>query len=200
MKSIPRSEPATVDPNCAAPGLDPDWCDRCKHGFVRLDSGLCSDICPPEGYFLIPAANGGQSQCGRCYYACKTCSGPNDYECKSCFGDAELDADSETDREYCYNKSLIYKVFSSSRWYYVLSAGFLINFIIVVILVVYIMRWRRGVRTRVQSSMMEKSKYNAPDAAAAVTLPYRDYDSSSEEAEGLFSKPYRDHDDDDVEK
>ncbi len=46
--------------------------------------------------------------------------------------------------KYCYNKSLIDRVFSSTRWYYVLSMGVVINFAIIVILVIYIVRWRRG--------------------------------------------------------
>ena len=59
----------------------------------------------------------------------------------SCFGDAELE---ESDaHKYCHNKSLINKVFSSTRWYYVLTIGFLVNFFIVVFLVVYIIQWRR---------------------------------------------------------
>ena len=55
-------------------------------------------------------------------------------QCLSCFGDAELEEESASQR-YCHNKSLINRVFSSSRWYYVLSIGFMVNFSVVVVLV-----------------------------------------------------------------
>ncbi len=42
-------------------------------------------------------------------------------------------------RDFPFNY-LFLQVFSSSRWYYILSAGFLLNFLLVLVLVVYIYR------------------------------------------------------------
>merc|ERR1712055_1184427 len=95
--------------------------------------------CPVEGYYEGVSNN--TASCLSCYYSCQTCSGSSDSECLSCFGDADLD-ESSGDGKYCHNKNLIYKIFSSSRWYYILSIGFIVNFIIVVVLVLYICRWR----------------------------------------------------------
>lgn len=64
------------------------------------------------------------------------------FQCTSCYGDAELEEESPASK-YCHNKSLINRVFSSSRWYYVLTIGFMVNFFIIVFLVVYIYQWRR---------------------------------------------------------
>merc|ERR1712008_51435 len=79
--------------------------------------------------------------CLDCYYSCQTCTGSSDSECIICYGDAALDESSGAGK-FCHNKTLVFKIFSSSRWYYILSIGFIVNFIIVVILVLYICRWR----------------------------------------------------------
>ena len=52
----------------------------------------------------------------------------------------ELDDSSNVGKHY-HNKRLVFKIFSSSRWYYIFSIGFVINFIIVILLV-YIFHWR----------------------------------------------------------
>ena len=40
------------------------------------------------------------------------------FQCLTCYGDADLDTESSEDEMggYCYNKSLVARVFSSSRW------------------------------------------------------------------------------------
>jgi hypothetical protein len=63
------------------------------------------------------------------------------FQCLSCFGDAELEEESSS-QKYCHNKSLINRVFSSSRWYYVLSIGFMVNFGVVVVLVIMLRIFR----------------------------------------------------------
>ncbi len=93
------------------------------------------------------------------------------FQCLSCYGDAELESES-AGRRYCYNKSLVDKVFSSSRWYYVLSLGFLVNLCIVVVLVSYILRWRRDKREARKSRkmmMMSSSVDVAAEPAVVVT-------------------------------
>ena len=69
----------------------------------------------------------------------------------SCFGDADLEEESSTQR-YCHNKSLINRVFSSSRWYYVLSIGFMVNFGVVVVLVSFFATACLHVRYRIYSN------------------------------------------------
>ena len=64
-------------------------------------------------------------------------------QCLSCFSDAQLEEQSGGSERYCFNKSMMERVLSSSRWYYVLSVGVLINLAIIVVLVVYIARWRQ---------------------------------------------------------
>ncbi|TRY74010.1 hypothetical protein TCAL_03361 [Tigriopus californicus] len=186
--------------------MSQEWCSVCETGFIQ-HNGRCVDSCPAQGYFL--GESNRASACIACYYSCQTCNGPNDYQCSSCFGDATLEEESPTQR-FCYNKSLIQRVFYSSRWYYVLSVGFLINLFIVVILVVYIMRWRRSrdrvLPTRANGTVNRKySPGKLPgdallsnplkggnSSSAAITVPFHDYDSSSEEDQ-LYRKPYSDN-------
>ena len=65
------------------------------------------------------------------------------FQCLSCYGDAELDTSSSVGK-YCHNKNLVNRIFNSSRWYYVMTLGFIANMGIVVCLVVYILRRRRA--------------------------------------------------------
>lgn len=129
------------------------------------------------------------------------------FQCLSCYGDASLEKVGANEN-FCFNKSLIERVFSSSRWYYVLSISALLNFVIVVILVVYILRWKNS-PNRLHQSVLRggtnggaKRKYSpvkAPEAAAlarvggarpggAAAVPF--YDSSSDEE--LLRKPFKD--------
>ena len=143
------------------------------------------------------------------------------FQCTTCFGDAELEEESPTNK-YCHNKSLIDKVFSSSRWYYVLTIGFMVNFFIVVFLIIYIIQWRRRNSrgrsqglisaslespTSVTSSMNgngnRKKSWNGSannnrgyspvksDKDKNLNVPFHDYDSSSDEE--MFRKPFSDH-------
>ncbi len=54
-----------------------DWCNRCAPGFLQ-HFGRCVAECPKEGYFEGEANRA--KACRKCYYSCKTCHGPNDYE------------------------------------------------------------------------------------------------------------------------
>jgi len=185
-----------------APAIDycttlarPGWCAVCQVGF-RILAGRCVRECPPEGYYEGVSNN--TAACLDCYYSCATCAGPNDHECKSCYGDADLDESSGLGK-YCHNKTLVFKIFSSSRWYYILSIGFIVNFIIVVVLVLYICRWRAAKAGK--TSLLERVKNStsrySPVASkgltgkSASTLPFHDYEESSDEADD-FMKPYSD--------
>jgi len=192
---VPSLPPAMV--HCETQS-SPDWCAQCEHPTV-LHLGRCVEHCPEVGYFQ--GESNGTSACLTCYYSCKTCSGPNDYQCESCYGDAELD-ESLGSGKFCHNKGLIFKIFSSSRWYYVLSIGFLVNFLIVVVLTLYIIRRRRARDGKI--SLLDRvkqggSRYSPVGSAgplvgkkAGSKLPFNDYEESeSDEAED-FMKPYSD--------
>ena len=56
---------------------NPDWCSVCESGFL-LFNGRCLDSCPVEGYYK--GSENHQESCLQCYYSCKTCNGPNDYQ------------------------------------------------------------------------------------------------------------------------
>jgi len=190
--------------NCIAQAT-PGWCSKCDTSY-SVHLGRCVKQCPDVGYFEGEANN--TATCLTCYYSCKTCTGPNDYECSSCYGDADLNENSGIGK-YCHNKGLVFKIFSSSRWYYVLSIGFIVNFIVVVVLVLYILRWKRsrdgkaGLLARVKSGATRYSPVGTTGLTAAKktgmkktgsTLPFHDYvetDDSEDEVED-FIKPYSD--------
>lgn len=67
----------------------------------------------------------------------------SNFQCLSCYSDAQLEEQSSGEERYCFNKSIMERVLSSSRWYYVLSVGVVVNLAIIVVLVVYIARWRQ---------------------------------------------------------
>jgi len=189
---VPSSSP-TVE-HCASLAR-PGWCGDCEVGYRTL-AGRCVKECPSEGFYEGVSNN--TAACLDCYYSCQTCSGPNDYECMSCYGDAELDESSSLGK-YCHNKTLVFKIFSSSRWYYILSIGFIVNFIIVVLLVLYIFRWRQAKagKTSLLDRVKNSTSRYSPVASKGLTgntsstLPFHDYEESSDEAED-FMKPYSD--------
>lgn len=199
---VPESVPFHAAVPSSSPAIDycttlarPGWCAVCQVGF-RILAGRCVRECPPEGYYEGVSNN--TAACIDCYYSCQTCTGPSDSECISCYGDAALDESSGAGK-FCHNKTLVFKIFSSSRWYYILSIGFIVNFIIVVILVLYICRWRAakaGKTTLLERVKNSTSRYS-PVASKGLTgksgstLPFHDYEESSDEADD-FMKPYSD--------
>ena len=56
---------------------DVNWCTKCEAGYLFLN-GRCVEACPNEGYYV--GQENDQNACIQCYYTCKTCTGPNDYE------------------------------------------------------------------------------------------------------------------------
>ena len=62
--------------NCQS-AANSEWCSICESGFKSID-GRCVESCPPEGYYTGQENN--QEACIPCYYTCKTCDGPNDYQ------------------------------------------------------------------------------------------------------------------------
>merc|ERR1719323_389756 len=99
--------------NCVSVSASaPDYCESCEVGFKTL-AGRCVKECPVEGFYEGVANS--SSSCLSCYYTCHSCSGPNDYECLSCYGDAALDSSSALGK-YCHNKHLVSKVVGSSNF------------------------------------------------------------------------------------
>lgn len=179
-------------PNCAQVGAD-SYCTSCSPPHLLL-AGRCVPSCPVEGYY--EGRSNSTPACLACYYTCRTCTGPNDYQCSSCFGDSHLASDSG--RATCHNAGLVDKVVASSKWYYVLSIGLILNFFVVILLVVYILRRRarqgkvgllggsKGPRYSPMAKGGKKALGKTSSAAA-----FRDYEESSSEVED-FMRPYSD--------
>eukprot|EP00096_Caligus_rogercresseyi_P009027 TRINITY_DN2992_c0_g1_i2.p1 TRINITY_DN2992_c0_g1~~TRINITY_DN2992_c0_g1_i2.p1 ORF type:complete len:831 (-),score=194.74 TRINITY_DN2992_c0_g1_i2:755-3247(-) len=198
------------------------WCSTCEEGFI-LHNGRCEKTCP-SSYFA--GVSNLKTTCVPCYYSCKTCSGPSDFECTSCFDDAKFMKESN-DLKYCVNSSMMDLIFSSSKWYYILSIGLVINLIIVVFLINYIINCSSSSRKGGSSSTKyapfkmtdafgiqaesgggggpssgsssnmakKKKKRNGSilNSGSLSSVPFRDYEPSSEEEDMLFaSKPYSD--------
>lgn len=60
----------------------PEWCSVCEAGYLLLN-GRCVNSCPAEGYYTGQEHH--QETCIQCYYSCKTCQGPNDYQVRGSF-------------------------------------------------------------------------------------------------------------------
>jgi len=176
------------------------WCSSCKSGFVVLN-GKCAASCPPQGYYQ--GMSNLSAHCFQCYYTCKTCTGPNDNQCASCYVDAELDV-SPSGEKYCHNKNLTFRVFSSSRWYYILSVGFLVNTVLIVVLLVYIYRRKKsGLASVLRGTVLDSVVSPTGKGYRPVSSPtgkaltggmqvFHD-DSSDDEQIEEFIKPYSDN-------
>ena len=55
----------------------PEWCSVCEAEYLLLN-GRCVESCPSEGYYNGQEHH--QDTCIQCYYSCKGCNGPNDYQ------------------------------------------------------------------------------------------------------------------------
>jgi len=184
-------------PNCAE-ARDSNWCLVCLPPYLSHE-GRCVVSCPVEGFYQ------GQSNrtatCLSCYYSCRRCVGPNDNQCTGCFGDAELEATGNGG--HCHNIGLMSKILSSSKWYYVLSLGFLVNFFVVIVLIMYILR--RRARKGLTNSLLGGSRGTRYSPVAksskkimsktASSLPFENLEESSSETED-FMKPYSDEPED----
>lgn len=145
------------------------------------------------------------AHCFQCYYTCKTCTGSNDNQCSSCYIDAELQI-TATGEKFCQNKNLIFKVFSSSRWYYILSIGFLVNTILIIVLLVYIYRRKnRGLVSVLRGTVLDSVVSPSGKGYRPVSSPEEKvltggmnvfHDDSSDDENGQrdeFVKPYKDN-------
>jgi hypothetical protein len=71
--------PAALNlPHCSDSEIHPDLgCSKCESGFL-LQGGHCVESCPAEGFYV--GQENHQDSCIQCYYTCKSCDGPNDYQ------------------------------------------------------------------------------------------------------------------------
>ena len=137
VKEELKQEPKIFIENCEQQSIDNLECEKCHSTFMLLN-GKCLHDCP-KGHYEGEIGYDHHKTCIKCYYSCKTCTGPNDYQCTSCYEDATLEEESHA-QTYCHNKSLNDQVIHTSRWYYVLSIGFMVNFCIILVLIIYIVR------------------------------------------------------------
>jgi furin len=200
--AMPETSAETSIPNCMVQ-ITSAFCKTCVAGYLALN-GRCVTSCPQQGYYQ--ARSNMSDHCFQCYYTCETCTGSNDYQCLSCYGDAQIEI-TPGGESYCHNKNLIFKVFSTSRWYYILSLGFLINTILIILLLVYIYRrknkassglYRGDVLDRVISPSGKGYKKVLPSTSA-----YHDDSDGDSPSNNKFlthysdnpnDKPYRDDD------
>lgn len=164
------------------------WCTSCEPGYLVL-VGHCVSACPPEGYYQGRANN--SLHCLPCYYSCRTCTGPNDDQCTDCYGDAQMEV-GESGMRHCHNKGLLFKVMSSSRWYYLLSAGFLLNFLLVLCLVVYI--YRRSKKGGSPGGVLNRGGKSGPRYS-----PMPDFSNGKSGGSGR-ALPFHDDDEDDSDE
>ncbi|XP_014244560.1 furin-like protease 1 isoform X2 [Cimex lectularius] len=91
-------------------------CLECSKGWFLIN-GRCEQFCPFKTY-----KHG--EHCESCHYSCKSCSGPNDYECTECFPDALLYT-SDFER-FCYPKALLLTI-NYNKWYFRTFIAFSVN-------------------------------------------------------------------------
>jgi hypothetical protein len=107
-------------------------CAECLKG-LYLHEGRCEAACP-EQYF--PSVNAkSQPVCSYCHYTCKACSGPSDYQCSSCYGDASLKHTTEAE-SYCYPKAIL-PALETSKWFYWMFIAFSANVTVLIMIVLY---------------------------------------------------------------
>jgi len=186
--------PTNID-NCLVQGTA-NQCMTCKPGFLVL-SGKCVTSCPPQGYYQVVSDL--SAHCVQCYYSCATCTGNAENQCLTCYADAELEA-SEDGSKRCLNKNLVFKVFSSSRWYYILTVGFLVNTILIVLLLVYILRRNNKKGGLYRGNLMDRviptGKGYSPvsPVMSGEQAAFHDEELTSDEEVGRgFMTPYSDN-------
>ncbi|XP_054285539.1 furin-like protease 1, isoforms 1/1-X/2 isoform X1 [Macrosteles quadrilineatus] len=157
-----------------------ETCLVCDIGW-RLAEGFCHRQCPEGFYPELPEANIArkspqtQAFCARCHYSCRSCSGPNDYQCTLCFGDALLvSSDQET---YCYPRSLATAV-DISKWYYWTCVGLGLNILLLLGFSCYLYCNGRGCSVRKpQMSVTFTKKASSAEAAVLYDLARAESDS-----------------------
>ncbi|XP_037799515.1 furin-like protease 1 isoform X2 [Penaeus monodon] len=112
-----------------------------------LHGGVCVVSCPENYYGFFPERLGatGPPTCRPCHYSCRSCSGPQDYDCSSCWGDAVLYTAYEG-QNYCHPSTLHDAYESLQSWYKFLLGILLCLLILVLILAVLVLRAKNASR------------------------------------------------------
>ncbi|KAK3877496.1 hypothetical protein Pcinc_017822, partial [Petrolisthes cinctipes] len=115
-------------------------CIDCERG-QYLESGRCVASCSEGHYVWNPRQLGaeGPPACRHCHYSCRTCSGPQDYQCQSCWGDAIMYTPTKG-QNLCQPRSLL-EAYQSQQWWYSGMVVTVVSLLLVVlILAVFILR------------------------------------------------------------
>ncbi|XP_046678962.1 furin-like protease 1 isoform X1 [Homalodisca vitripennis] len=145
-----------------------ETCLECSSGLLLVE-GRCAHNCT-EGYY--PALT---NVCARCHYSCLSCSGPNDYQCLVCYGDALLVVfDQES---YCYPRTLV-ETMDITKWYYRACLGLAFNICLLLVFICYIYCQNRGFAWR--KPVMTSAPYTK---SAAITSPSVIYDLARAESD-----------------
>ncbi|XP_068246773.1 furin-like protease 1, isoforms 1/1-X/2 [Palaemon carinicauda] len=109
-----------------------------------MHNGKCVSSCPERFFVWDPSEVGasGTKSCRPCHYSCLHCAGPQDYECKECWGDALLNAVSESET-YCHPHALLTAYRSQQSWYNHLLFVLMGLLVLVLILAVMVIRGYR---------------------------------------------------------
>ncbi|XP_069195959.1 furin-like protease 1 isoform X4 [Procambarus clarkii] len=132
-------------------------CLECERNAYLL-GGKCLQKCPENYYGWNPQAMGATESlnCRPCHYSCRSCSGPQDYECTVCWGDAELYSPSEG-QKHCHPLSLLNAYRSQQSWYVILLVILLGLLLVVLFLAVLVFRAHK---THLRSSIAVNSVAN----------------------------------------
>lgn len=132
QRTTTEDDMASASAGCLALSKKGQQCIECLKGLF-LYEGRCEVACP-ERYFPSLDAKL-QPVCSYCHYTCKTCSGPSDYQCISCYGDASLKQTSKAE-SYCYPKAIL-PALETSRWFYWMFIAFSVNVTVLVMIMSY---------------------------------------------------------------
>uniref|UniRef100_A0A1B6C415 furin n=1 Tax=Clastoptera arizonana TaxID=38151 RepID=A0A1B6C415_9HEMI len=133
-------------------------CLECAEGLFLTKEKQCRRECT-DGTFPQPPG-----MCFHCHYSCKTCSGPNDYECSSCHGDADFVKQSGVE-SYCVVKLLIHKM-DETKWYYRACVGLAVNLLFVFFMGIYVCIKFRCYKLNNKSNSKDSIKYKLTNDAS----------------------------------
>lgn len=110
-----------------------------------LHDGKCLQSCPESHYAWNPQEKGlaGSLTCRSCHYSCRSCLGPQDYDCTVCWGDAELYSPFEG-QNHCHPRALLDAYRNQQSWYTALLFLLLVLLVLVLILAVMVLRSRKA--------------------------------------------------------
>lgn len=143
-------------------------CLECSPGLF-LTEGRCEQTCP-EGYY-----SDSPGHCNKCHYSCYQCSGPNDYQCSLCHGDAVLVNYTELE-SYCHPKSLLLAM-DVSVWYYRACLGLVINIVLLLLLASYLYFQANGCKLGKPSHHQTASKQSLNKSTVIYDLANAETDS-----------------------